>query len=91
MAKLFVLVVLVALVSTAEASFFINTVDGGCGFTAGGTFIDFTHDKDRKFVSSVHASDIIESMGNITANFDLTSSVKPCERSSTAKTHSRRQ
>ena len=80
MAKLFVLAVLIALVSAEETPFFINTVDGGCGFTAGGTFINFAHDKDRMFVSTVHAYDIIQSMGNINATFDLTSSVKPCEK-----------
>lgn len=79
MAKLFVLAVLIALVSAEGTPFFIKTVDGGCGFTAGGTFINFAHDKDRMFVSSVHAYDTIESMRGINATFDITSSVMPCK------------
>lgn len=76
MAKLLLLVALIALVSASKM--FYTSPTGECAFLAGDVYIPFNHDKGRKFVSSAYGTEVIQSMNDITAGFEVISTFMPC-------------
>lgn len=70
---------MVAFIALASAGkMFLSSPTGECALVAGDVYIPFNYDKGRKFVSSVHAYDVIQTLGDVKAEFDITSTFMPC-------------